>query len=483
MEGSGDLLLFLGRFHPLFLHLPIGFLVMAVLLEFVSKNEKYRALQPAVGFTLFIGAISALVAAILGLMLAQDGGYSEDLLNIHQWLGIALVGFAFGAWWLQQQHEKKGTDKLKRAYFGSLVLMMVFLGGAGHFGGSLTHGSNYLTQNMPNSLRALVGLEQSKGPKLITNLQEAEVFGDIVHPILEMRCNSCHNASKKKGDLQMHTMQAMQRGGESGAAIVAGDPAQSLLLQRIHLPETDEEHMPPKGKTQLTDQQVALLEWWIAEGAPFDKKVAEVKVDGSIDEILQTLVDPNANKSEVEILLASEPPVPNAEKIRQFRDQGVMIKTLAANSSWLQVTIDKKLPVEELLAGLVESFPEQITWLDLKESDISDAGLEPVAKLKNLTKLRLEKTSVSDAGLEYLKGLTYLEFLNIYGSQVGDQGIAKLSDLRNLRSLYAWETRVTEAGANQLESQLSKLTVNLGFEVNVVDSLTVEVLPVGSKLP
>lgn len=481
MDQSADFIVFLGRFHPLFLHLPIGFLVLAFILEFLSKKEKYRNLRPAVGFTLLVGAVSALIAAILGFMLATDGGYSEDLLGVHKWMGIALVVFSFTAWWLHGQYEKKGSAELKKAYIGTLSLMMVFLGGAGHYGGSLTHGTTYLTQNMPNGLRLLVGLPVQQGPKPITNLNEAQVFSDIVHPILEMRCNSCHNASKKKGDLQMHTIDAFRRGGESGAAFVSGDPAQSLMIQRVHLPENDDEHMPPKGKTQLTSEQVALLEWWIAEGAPFDKRVAEVHVDGEIDAILQTLVDPDANKSEVEILLADEPEVPNADKIKEFKAKGVMIKPLAAKSNWLQVTIDKKLPVADLLAELAEAFPEQITWLDIKEGEITNDGLAPLKNLKHLTKLRLEKTPVSDEGMDHLKELVYLEFLNLYGSKVGDQGIDKLSDLRNLRSLYAWDTRVTHNGAKELEKKIGNLEVNLGFEVTVVDSLTVDVLPVGQK--
>jgi len=481
MEQSGDFIVFLGRFHPLFLHLPIGFLVLAVVLELASRMEKYASLKPAVGFTLLLGALSALVAAILGLMLAQDGGYSEDLLSIHKWLGIALVVFYFAAWILYEQKEKKQTTELKKAYIGSLALMMVFLGGAGHYGGSLTHGTTYLTQNMPNGLRKLVGLPVQEGPKLITNLNEAEVFSDIIHPILEMRCNSCHNASKKKGELQMHTVAALKKGGENGDVFVPGDPAKSMMMKRVHLPEVDEEHMPPKGKTQLTPEQIALLEWWIEEGAPFDKKVAEVTIASDIDAILQTLVDPNANKSEVEILLAEGTTPPDGEKLKAFKSKGVMIKTLSNNSNWLQVTIDKNLPVSELLSELSIAFPEQVTWLDLKETPITDAALAPISSFKNLTRLRLEKTGISDEAMEHLKGLKYLEFLNIYGSKVGDQGIQKLSELRNLRRLYAWESEVTASGAKKLEEKMQQLDVNLGFEVQVIDSLTVQVLPVGLK--
>jgi len=479
MEQSGDFIVFLGRFHPLFLHLPIGFLVLAVTLELASRTDKYVSLKPAVGFTLLLGAVSALLAAILGLMLAQDGGYSEDLLSLHKWLGIALVIFSFGAWILYEQKEKRQTVQLKKAYAGSLVLMMAFLGGAGHYGGSLTHGTTYLTQNMPNGLRKVVGLPVNEGPKLITNLNEAEVFGDIIHPILETRCNSCHNESKKKGELQMHTVAALMKGGENGDVFVPGEPANSTMIQRVHLPEADEEHMPPKGKTQLTPEQIMLLEWWIGEGAPFDKKVAEVAKAAEIDDILQTLADPDANKTEVEILLAEGTLPPDLEKMNTLKSKGVMIKSLSNDSNWLQVTIDKNLPVADLLAELATAFPEQVTWLDLKETPLADADLAAISNFKHLTRLRLEKTPITDEAMDHLKGLNYLEFLNIYGSKVGDSGIEKLSGLRNLRRLYAWESDVTIAGAKQLEEKMAQLEVNLGFEVQVLDSLTVQVLPVG----
>lgn len=276
----------------------------------------------------------------------------------------------------------------------------------------------------------------------------------------------------------MHSVEAILKGGENGDVFVPGDPSKSMMIQRVHLPDADEEHMPPKGKTQLTSEQIALLEWWIEEGAPFDKKVPEVAKASEIDAILQTLVDPDANKTEVEILLADGTSPPDAEKMNAFKSKGVMIKSLSNDSNWLQVTIDKNLPVAELLAELALAFPEQITWLDLKETPISDADLAPVSNFKHLTRLRLEKTGITDNAMEHLQGLNYLEFLNIYGSKVGDQGIEKLAELRNLRRVYAWESGVTIAGAKQLEEKMGQLEVNLGFEVQVIDSLTVQVLPV-----
>src|SRR5690349_6163385 len=91
MDGeSSDWVLFLGRFHPLVLHVPIGFLTLAFILEILSRFGRFRHFRPTVGFILLLGAASAFIACILGLMLAESGGYPESELTIHQWSGIAV---------------------------------------------------------------------------------------------------------------------------------------------------------------------------------------------------------------------------------------------------------------------------------------------------------------------------------------------------------------------------------------------------------
>ncbi|WP_375586400.1 c-type cytochrome domain-containing protein [Cyclobacterium xiamenense] len=357
--------------------------------------------------------------------------------------------------------------------------MMVFLAVAGHYGGSLTHGENYLTQYLPDGIKRLAGMPiEEKGPRLIENLDEAVVYTDIIHPIMETRCNSCHNASKKKGDLQMHTREALLKGGENGPIFLAGNAAESEMIKRIHLDPNHDDHMPPKGKSQLTDEQVLLLEWWINEGAPFEKKVAELKAEQEVQSVLLTLADPNANKSAVEILLAEGTTAPDQEKLKTYVERGISVKALSNDSNWLQVTLYKKDSVDQVLEKLAADFPEQITWLDAKDTPLTDAGLEAVGKMKNLTRLRVEKTGISNAGLAHLANLEYLESLNIYGTEVSDAGLDYLSGLPNLKRLYAWETGISREGAAAFVASGAKVDINLGYEVNVVDSLTVEVKPV-----
>lgn len=94
------------------------------------------------------------------------------------------------------------------------------------------------------------------------------LFAAKVKPLLELRCISCHGPDKVKGGLRLDSRVGMIQGGENGPAVVPGKPADSLLLQAVMHAKKDLE-MPPKEK--LTTNDIAVLERWIRDGAPWPK--------------------------------------------------------------------------------------------------------------------------------------------------------------------------------------------------------------------
>lgn len=131
---------FIGRFHPVLVHLPIGFLLIALLFEAMSRRTRWQALQPALPFILLLGAAAAAFSCLSGWLLARSGEYENELVNRHQWLGIGVAIVSVAACWL----------KSKRHSTGYAVLSIVLLPGillTGHWGISLTHGEGYLTQS------------------------------------------------------------------------------------------------------------------------------------------------------------------------------------------------------------------------------------------------------------------------------------------------------------------------------------------------
>ncbi len=101
--------------------------------------------------------------------------------------------------------------------------------------------------------------------------QGIESFEKAIRPVLVERCSRCHGAAvaKPKGGLAFGTRAEMLQGGDSGPAIVPGDPDSSLLIRAIRY--TDESrHMPPKGR--LAPEEVAAAEAWVLQGAPLDAR-------------------------------------------------------------------------------------------------------------------------------------------------------------------------------------------------------------------
>ena len=86
--------------------------------------------------------------------------------------------------------------------------------------------------------------------------------------LLELRCGTCHNDEKRNGGFSVGSYDSTLVGGDTGRAVVPGNVEASELLYRVGLAPDDEAFMPAEGKTPLTAQQVAILSWWVAAGAP-----------------------------------------------------------------------------------------------------------------------------------------------------------------------------------------------------------------------
>ena len=456
MGESSDLVLFVGRFHPVFVHLPIGFLLLAFLLEICSRFKKFENLEPAVPFTLLLGVASAFTAAATGILLSWDGGYGEDLLWTHKWLGITVGVISLSALVLRLWFYEK--LQLKKLYTFLMWGMVLCLMGAGHYGGSLTHGSDYLVRYMPEPLRSLTGapVVQEKGIKPIDNLDSARVFLDVIHPILDTRCVSCHNPEKKKGELLLTSFEEIMKGGESGPVVKTGSADESDIVKRILLPERHDDRMPPSGKQQLTEDQKDLISWWVDLGAPMEEAISQLDVPDDIMEKLDKLTVEGTD-----FLVRTEVSEPDTSLMYELNSSGgFRISRIAQNSNFLQLRASNgfdKNDMDQLLP-----LSSQITWLDLSGAVVSDSSLTALSSFENLTRLNLAQTGIDDTSLQYLKSLEHLEYLNLYGTNISDEGLNHLQYLSSLKNLYLWRTKVSLEAIQQLKSNLPGVDIITG---------------------
>ncbi|MEK6477239.1 DUF1549 domain-containing protein [Catalinimonas sp. 4WD22] len=270
MEGSSFTWIadFLGRLHPLIVHFPIGLLVVALFLELLTLKGKRPGLREGIEWLIYIGAFSAVLAAILGYVLYQADDYQGDLVQNHLWLGIMTAVLGMLTAWLM-----RGGQSLLY-YRSSLFLTVISLTLAGHLGASLTHGEDFLTSTLPWNDD---GYEEGKAGELLAEFASVSDKSELsknqldrlnleVRAIFAHNCYQCHSELKQKGELVLENEEGVMKGGESGKIFIKGDAENSEIIRRLKLPRDHEESMPGKGKA-LSKEEIKLISMWIDEGA------------------------------------------------------------------------------------------------------------------------------------------------------------------------------------------------------------------------
>jgi len=448
---------FFGRFHPLLVHLPIGILYLAFIFEVLSYFSSYKKLRQAIQPALFWGALFAVLAAGSGYLLSLEGGYDDKLLRTHQLTGIATAILSTVHFFLRKNvvgyFQDKGKRRLVRIFLFIPLIGMLSL--TGHLGGSLTHGEDYLFQ-IADDL-------ETAGPSFrFTSIEEVDsaiLYRDVIEPILNSRCYECHSSKKQKGQLRLDQVQFIEKGGKHGEVIVFGIPDSSLLYSRLMLPLEDEHHMPPNEKRQLSSAEIALVKSWIEEGAPFDRAVKNFKEASKITGYLSSILSQSLRAS---IIPTDNVRAADAGAIATLTAKGVLVVPVGSESNYLSVSFVNARSTTDKDLEMLLPIKDQLLWLNVGRTGITDEGLRTIGQLAQLSKLNLEYTGVSDAGLERLLPLVKLASLNLVGTKSTDVGLARLAQLSALKQIFAYQTQVTSAGVSNILTKSPGVSIDTG---------------------
>lgn len=155
------------------------------------------------------------------------------------------------------------------------------------------------------------------------------------------------------------------------------------------------------------------------------------------------------------------------QEISRIQQLGGLVLQVAQNDPHLDVSYqqitgkfsDNDLAPLATLKGVVS--------LNLSGLDVTDASLDRLKGLTELTRLHLERTKITDKGLHDLEHLVNLEYLNLYGTNITDAGLVNLEGMKKLKHLYLWQTKVTDTGVARLKKSLPQVEVVRGFDAPV----------------
>lgn len=454
----------IGHLHPLLVHLPIGIFAFAFIISLFGA-EKRKHFDSALSYALLTGALSALLACIAGYLLAGSGEYDVDLVQKHQWTGIATCALGFLAYFITQYR--------RLLVWITCAVMAV----AGHLGGTLTHGEDYFFGLVDEeTTKAVVMIDSTvrtstEVPKADSIVEKTEapreisLYQDQVVGILQSKCYSCHSKIKKKGGLRLDSEDFIKQGGKNGAVLTAGDADNSKLYTHLLLPLEDEDHMPPKGKKQLSAGEIAIIHRWVKMADPFAKTTIEttvVKITETVDAEEPPPPPPVEKTAAVlptkMISIAAANPI-NIDAIRKLN---VVVTPVQSGSNGLSLNFVNLKNFKSTMLDQAIGLKEQVVQLKLTNQAVTDDDLQKIKQFKNLRQLQLEKTKVTDEGMDQLKSMQSLEQLNLYGTAVSDKGLEKLAACKNLKTLFLWKTNATVEGIAKLKQALPNLTIEAG---------------------
>lgn len=496
---------FLGRFHLVTLHLPIGLFAALVVVEMRTWWKRQSAPDGVRSPLVMLTAASSVVSVIFGLLLAQSGDYDADQLSLHQWLGIATAGISGVL--VALDHRQRTVPGIRLAYNLTLVIGLILVTITGHLGGSLTHGQGFLTRYAPWHSSAIIPngvppestpavspeptvqptsptseaptvdepMTQTEAPPVIAPTPivaptpvPAKTSGiSFIHqiePVLSERCYSCHGAEKQKGGLRLDSPAAIRSGGKNGVVFMAGHPEKSKLYTALVLPEDDDDFMPAKGGP-LKPEQVALIKQWIASGASFDEvapagvPAAPVTANPGTVPTAKTPAQTNTGYD----LLSSSLSAPDQRAVTALTTAGGIVRALSKDGKALEVNCSHlTAKLDDRLLQHIAKLGNNVLWLDVAGSTITGTQLTLLRSLPNLQRLHLEHTVIDDAALVQLLPLSKLEYLNLVATQVSDAGLYRLKGLASLRHLYLWQSKVTKAGSARMAADLPNCSVSSG---------------------
>jgi uncharacterized membrane protein/mono/diheme cytochrome c family protein len=463
---EGKWLGFLGEFHPVFLHLPIGAFSLVLLME-ICRIFTFGKYKPQTTLALAFASGTAVFAAIFGYFLYLSGEFNGDLIEEHKRDGIIftiVLIVTYLAKYAADVMPRKGL--LKPIYGIGVIATTGAMISAGHHGGEITHG---------DPLKKAPWIEKEEEVLSNKDIADPIVYTQIVHPILEQKCISCHGEKKQKSGLRMDSHAALLEGGDEEEALIPGNLEDSMMIAYLHLPLGDDLRMPPEGKTQLTPEEVQILEWWVKSGASETVRKSELEVTPVIAKALNTLKTPEEiaqeeaalKKFEMERLATSKKVRAELKEVLSVVNKkfpGSLKYVSQANTDLVFSAVSYRSQFQDTDIDILSGGIDSLTELNLGATQVTDAGMKKLSTFSEIEVLKLSETTITDKGLAELANLKKLRVLNLYGTQVTDQGIKALLGHPTLKKVFLWQTKTTPDGAEELEKSLHESQKSDGSE-------------------
>ncbi|MEJ2004471.1 MAG: hypothetical protein P8X57_05790 [Cyclobacteriaceae bacterium] len=450
---------FFGRFHPLLVHLPIGFLILAVIFELLNiKRETGDDYRKPVIIILVLSLASGLAALSTGWLLSESVAYPPKTLFIHRWLAIIVLALAFI--WIMLKWKLRSPKVHFAVAMGTLILVSV----TGHYGGILTHGENYLTDSSPAWIRDMFTSDRSDS-ELAIHTDSVKIYPQLIRPVLEKKCVTCHNNEDTYGGFNATQLQHLFEEGETGVPVVPGNLKKSEIFQRVTYPTGDKKFMPPTGNP-LTYTELKILEYWIHNGADSMLGFSTENMSSELISLIRR--DYNLNYEPRPYFEKIKMDSLNETDLENLRANGFEVRLLGEDNAFVEIEFLRDTLSAQALTNIL-NIADHVLNLNLSDSFIEEHI--PIAQFTNLNRLELKGSHVVSGQLfDGFGELIYLNSLNLYGSNINMEMLRNALKAPNLQTVYLWQTSLDPSEIELIKSEYPGIEFDTGFTFSAVSN-------------
>lgn len=252
-------------------------------------------------------------------------------------------------------------------------------------------------------------------PKL--QAHEDSFYQQRVDPIFERYCTDCHQKDKIKGQLRLDSFRQTVFGGRSGD-VLGKSEQNSLLLQRMQLPADDRLAMPPYGRKRHTEDELKVIQLWLAKGASGKLTEADFSEAPKPQKIIEFKPYQPEHVDELRSTYAAD--VAQLQNLYPYN-----IQYLARTSKYLEITHLSSAPVADSLFAQAHQVAPIVQKLNLRNAPITDQAIEAILQMPSLTYINLAATQISAQAVAKLLGLNNLKYLVVNKSVLTELPIQK----------------------------------------------------------
>ena len=435
---------FIGSFHPLLLHLPIGLWFAICALMAASVFVRGSVPRSIVYGLTVLTFVSALLTFSAGFILYLGGGYGRATIELHMYSSLAFL-VSLAVFLISYASANRPRFEWLSAGVTTAVLLI-----AGHAGGVITHGDP-----LDRAPWRIFAERANHDLESMDEVASGRVFDALVIPILEDKCMACHGVERAKGKLKMNTYAALLKGGSKGACLLPGDSAGSLMIQRINLPLDDDKRMPPADKEQLSSDEAAFLDWWVSSALSEEQSIESISFPVEQQTYVQSIIgdDPVAIQARSAKARSKDLLLRYADF--QTRYPGLLVQSVVGEAlfelSSASLMGYDETHVRAALEPLVDSLI-RIDW-NRRQLDAAWAKLFSTAAIVEVLNISDSRFSEEDL-LLLLSAMPELKKLNLTGTGFADEHVDSIGAHSNIETIVLTGTELSETGYQKLIKHL-----------------------------